>query len=127
MQGTANSAFTVARRAAGDWDAFIEQWNTVGDPAAVLSRHVGPEGTLNYARFRDPELERLLAGFADLLDPVERRQQALKVNQRHAEVVPFIPLTSQDRLTAVHRSVRNYQPHFLFWIYEVHPDLWVAA
>ena len=40
---------------------------------------------------------------------------------------PFIPLTSQDRLTAVDRRVRNYIPHFTPWIYEVHPDLWVAA
>jgi hypothetical protein len=47
---------------------------------------------------------------------------------RHAEVVPFIPLAGPDGLTAVHRAVRNYVPHFLSWgPAEVHPDLWPAA
>jgi peptide/nickel transport system substrate-binding protein len=127
VQGTADASFTNTRRAAGDWDAIIEQWNTVGDPAAVLSRHVGASGALNYARFQDAELEHLLAGFAALTEPEARHEQALRVNARHAELVPFIPLTSQDRLTAVNRRVRNYAPHFTVWIYEVHPDLWVAT
>jgi peptide/nickel transport system substrate-binding protein len=127
VQGTVDAAFTRARRAENDWEAVIEQWNTVGDPAVVLNRHVGQDGVLNYAKFRDAELDALLAGFAGLMDPDARREQALKVNRRHADVVPFIPIASQDRLTAVSRSVRNYLPHFTPWIYEVHPDLWVSA
>ncbi len=127
VQGTADSSFTVQRRAANDWEAFIEQWNTVGDPAAVMNRQIGPDGILNYAKFRDAELERLLADFDGIFDPEERRQHALRVNERHAELVPFIPLSSQDRLGAVSRRVRNYVPHFTQWLYEVHPDLWVAA
>jgi peptide/nickel transport system substrate-binding protein len=127
VQGTVDAAFTRARRAENDWEAFIEQWNTIGDPAVVLNRHVGADGVLNYARFRDAELDRLLGDLATMTGPEERREQALKVNLRHAEVVPFIPIASQDRLTAVSRSVRNYIPHFTPWVYEVHPDLWVAS
>ena len=96
-------------------------------PGRGLARHVAGAGDLNYARLTDPVFEELLAGFATLLDPEERRQQALKVNARHAEVVPFIPLTQSHRLNAVNRRVRNDFPHFLPWVYEVHPDLWAAA
>jgi hypothetical protein len=41
--------------------------------------------------------------------------------------VPFIPLAAVHRLWAVNRRVRNFEPHFLPWSYEVHPDLWVSA
>ena len=127
VQGTSDASFSNTRRAAGDWDAIIEQWNTVGDPAAVLTRHTGAAGALNYSKFSDPEIESLLAGFANIFDADARHEQALKVNRRHAEVLPFIPLTSQDRLGAVSRRVRNYTPHFTAWIYEVTPDTWVAT
>jgi peptide/nickel transport system substrate-binding protein len=127
VQGTGDYAFVTSRREAGDWDAFLVGWGTFGDPAAVLSRHVGANGDVNYARLVDPVFEELLAGFAPLADPEERRQQALKVNARHAEVVPFIPLTQYWELNAVSRKLRNYIPHFLPWVYQVHPDLWVAA
>ena len=122
-----DAAFTRQRRADNDWEAFIEQWNTVGDIAVVLNRHVGADGTLNYARFRDARLDSLLAGFNELVDPDARRDLALQINARQAEVVPFVPIASQDRLTAVGLNVRNYIPHFTPWVYEVHPDLWVAA
>jgi peptide/nickel transport system substrate-binding protein len=127
VQGAVDSAFAQSRIEANDWDAVIYQWNTIGDPFFILHRHVGRDGVANFAKFQDAELDALLAGFADLVDPEERREQALKVNRRHAEVVPFIPLTSQDRLVAVNRRVRNYVPHFAPWIYEVHPDLWVSV
>ena len=127
VQGTVDAAFTRQRRADNDWEAFIEQWNTVGDIAVVLNRHVGADGTLNYARFRDARLDSLLAGFNELVDPDARRDLALQINARQAEVVPFVPIASQDRLTAVGLNVRNYIPHFTPWVYEVHPDLWVAV
>jgi peptide/nickel transport system substrate-binding protein len=128
VQGAADYGFLSSRRAAGDWDAFIEEWNTIGDPAAVLGRHVGADGPLNYMAFRDAGIDALLDGFAALLDAEDRRQQALKVNERQAALVPFIPLAGPARLTAVGRGVRNYVPHFLSWgPFEVHPDLWVGA
>jgi peptide/nickel transport system substrate-binding protein len=126
VQGAVDVAFARSKIDANDWDSVIYQFNTIGDPLFIFNRHVGRDGTANFAKFQDAELDSLLAGFANLADPEERRQQALKVNQRHAEVVPFIPLTSQDRLVAVDRRVRNYIPHFAPWLYEVHPDLWVA-
>jgi hypothetical protein len=80
-----------------------------------------------YAGFRDPQLDSLLAGFGDLVDPDARRDLALKINARQAAVVSFMPIASQDRLTAVSPVVRNYVPHFTPWVYEVHADLWVAS
>jgi peptide/nickel transport system substrate-binding protein len=115
------------RRQRGDWDMALEGWGTYGDPAAVLSRHVAAAGDLNYAKLVDLVTEDLLAGFAGIDDPEERRQQALRLNARHAELVPFIPLTQLIQLNAVSRKVRNYTPHFLPWVYEVHPDLWAAV
>ncbi len=72
-------------------------------------------------------IDALLAGLAALGDDEERRQQALRINERHAELVPFIPLTQFLQLNAVSRRLRNYDPHFLPWVYEVHSDLWVSA
>jgi peptide/nickel transport system substrate-binding protein len=128
VQGAADRGLLDTRRAAGDWEAYIEEWGTNGDPATVIGRSVGPDSTLNYPGFRDPELEALLAGFAGLLDPETRRQQAPRASVRPAEVVSFISVAGPDRPTAVHRAVRNHVPHFLSWgPAEVHPDLWVAA
>jgi ABC-type transport system substrate-binding protein len=128
VEGTTDPGFLNAKVAANDWEAFVEAWNMIGDPAAVLRRNLAPDGTANYTKFRDAELEGLLAGFDQLLDAEERRQQALRVNARQAALVPFVPLAVQNRLTAVSRRVRNYIPHYWSWgPFEVHPDLWVAA
>jgi hypothetical protein len=62
-----------------------------------------------------------------LTDHEERRQQALKINLRHAEVMPFIPPALSNPAHAISRKVRNYTPHFLWVVYEMHPDLWAAA
>ena len=52
----------------------------------------------------------------------------LERNERHLEVVPFVPLLEVDYVTAVHRSVRNYIPHFLLWgPNELHPDIWSST
>jgi ABC-type transport system substrate-binding protein len=127
VSGSSDYGFLQQKRAQNDWDLFIEGWGTFGEPSSLLARHVAADGDLNYMRFRDPEIDRLLAGFGDLADPEERRQQALQINARQAELVPFIPLFSRKSLTAVHRGVRNYVAHFLGTTYDLHPDLWVAA
>lgn len=62
-----------------------------------------------------------------MIDPEARRQQALRVNDRHSEMVPFFPLVSAVDLKAVSRKLRNYVPHFLSHSYEVHPDLWATT
>lgn len=127
VQGSGDYGFIETQRDKGDWDVFVESWGTFGDPAVELARHVAPEGDLNYAKFRDPITDELLAGFAGLADPEERRLQALKLNERQAELVPFLPLAAVLRPWAVHRRVRNFEPHFLPWSYEVHPDLWLST
>jgi hypothetical protein len=96
------------------------------DPS-VLGRHMDAAGDLNHARLRDESIEGLLAGFAELLDPEARRQQALRLNERHAEAVPCAPLFATERLNAVHRAVRNHVPHFMGHQHELQPDLWVSA
>jgi ABC-type transport system substrate-binding protein len=127
VEGSTDYGFLVARRAENNWESFIESQSTFGDPAPIVARHLAPDGVNFYHQLRDAEIDRLLAGFDQLPDPEERRQQALRVNERHAEIMPFIPLASRDRLVAVSRSLRNFTPHFLSAQYEVHPDLWVSA
>jgi peptide/nickel transport system substrate-binding protein len=127
IQGSGDYGFLDAQRKRGDWDALIESWGTFGDPASELARGVTPAGDLNYGRFQDAQMDALFAGFAALGDAEDRRQQALRINERHAELVPFIPLAAVHRLWAVSKRVRNFEPHFLPWSYEVHPDLWVSS
>jgi peptide/nickel transport system substrate-binding protein len=127
VQGSGDYGLIETARKSGDWDVFVESWGTFGDPAAELARHVAPDGDLNYNRFRDATIDGLLAGFAGLSDPEARREQALRINERQAELVPFIPLAAVLRPWAVGRRVHNFEPHFLPWAYEVHPDLWLSA
>jgi peptide/nickel transport system substrate-binding protein len=127
IQGSGDYGFIEAQRKRGDWDVFIESWGTFGDPATELARHVSLTGDVNYVKFQDAQINDLMAGFASLTDAEDRRLQALKVNERQAELVPFIPLAAVHRLWAVSKRVRNFEPHFLPWSYEVHPDLWVST
>ena len=114
-------------RSAGDWDIFVEGWGTDGDPESVLSRHVAADGDLNYMKYDDAVMTDLLKGFETLTDAEDRRVQALHINQRHADTVPFIPISSRARLNAVSTKVHGYVPHFQWWQYEVHSDLWVSS
>jgi peptide/nickel transport system substrate-binding protein len=126
VEGAPDYGIVQQRRAQNEWEALVEGWGTFGEPATVLARHVAQEGDLNYGKFRDPQTEQLMDGFAALLDPEERRQQALKVNQRVTELAPFIPLYLRYRLNGVSRGLRNYVSHF-DQFQEVHHDLWVGA
>ncbi len=127
VQGSGDYGFLDAQRKKGDWDVLIESWGTFGDPASELARGVAVNGDLNYSKFQDTQVDTLLAGFATMSDAEERRQQALRLNERQAELVPFIPLAALHRLWAVNKRVRNFEPHFLPWSYEVHTDLWVST
>lgn len=114
-------------RSSGNWDIFVEGWGTDGDPESVLSRHVAADGDLNYMKYDDAVMTDLLKGFEALTDAEDRRVQALHINQRHADTVPFIPISSRARLNAVSTKVHGYVPHFQWWQYEVHSDLWVSS
>jgi len=114
-------------RSSGNWDIFVEGWGTDGDPESVLSRHVAADGDLNYMKYDDAVMTDLLKGFGSLTDAEDRRVQALHINQRHADTVPFIPISSRARLNAVSTKVHGYVPHFQWWQYEVHSDLWVSS
>jgi peptide/nickel transport system substrate-binding protein len=128
VQGAADSGFLLGNLGRGDWDALIQAWSVIGDPATIVEGHLAPEGVRNYPKFRDAALEGLLAGFGQLVDAEERRQHALRANELQAELVPFIPLISRNYVTAVGRSVRNYVPHFDLWgPAELHPDVWAAT
>ena len=77
-------------------------------------------------KFTDPVMADLLKGFETLTEPEDRRIQALHVNQRQADTVPFIPISSRARLNAVSTKVHGYVPHFQWWQYEIHPELWIS-
>ncbi len=124
--GSPDYGYLDGARSAGDWDVFVEGWGTDGDPESTLSRHVAASGDLNYMKFTDPVMADLLKGFETLTEPEDRRIQALHVNQRQADTVPFIPISSRARLNAVSTKVHGYVPHFQWWQYEVHPELWIS-
>lgn len=124
--GSPDYGLLDSMRSAGDWDVFIEGWGTDGDPESTLSRHVAANGDLNYMKFTDAVMADLLKGFESLTDLEDRRLQALHINQRQADTVSFIPISSRARLNAVSIKVHGYVPHFQWWQYEVHPEMWVS-
>jgi peptide/nickel transport system substrate-binding protein len=125
VQGAADSGFALARQAQGDWELATGTYTVFGDPPPALRRFAHPEGDANPSRFADQGLLSLLDGFGGLVDAEERRQQALRINERTVELVPLMPLAQSVSLAAVGRRMRNYVPNYpLFYPYDVHPDLW---
>ena len=128
VQGSSDRGFLIGNLEKGDWDALIQAWSVVGDPATIVEAHLAPEGVRNYPKFRDPAIDAMLAPFGQLLDSEARRRQALRANEVQADLVPFIPLISVNYVTAVGRSVQSYVPHFDLWgPAELTPDVWATA
>jgi peptide/nickel transport system substrate-binding protein len=127
LEGSSDYGWLVARRAAGDWDAYLEGAFSLWEPAGLFRLYFAPDGGRNYAGLRDPELERLLARFDGLADAEARRQLVLELNARAAEVASFVPICDSQRLVAASRAVRNFEAHPWSSEYLMHPDLWAAA
>ena len=128
VQGSVDRGFLIGNLEKGDWDALIQAWSVVGDPATIVEAHMAPDGVRNYPKFRDPAIDSVLGSFGQLIDPEERRLQALRANEVQANLVPFIPLIAQNYVTAVSCNLQNYVPHFDLWgPSEMTTDVWATA
>jgi 4-phytase/acid phosphatase/peptide/nickel transport system substrate-binding protein len=56
VQGAADRGFLIGMLEKGDWDALIQAWSVVGDPATIVEGHLAPdEYTLVY-KLTDPSV-----------------------------------------------------------------------
>ena len=106
-------AMIQAKRDQGDWDAVIEGWTIFGSPLAMFRSHFGPDGDVNYSKFSDPEINRIVEAMARTVDQRELHQLVLEGNQRASEVLPFIPLVPRLLISAVTKDLNGFQPHFM--------------
>lgn len=99
-------------RETGDWDATIEAWSTFGDEYALLAGQYAAEGRGNYGGLKDAQIGEWLEELAAASDPAARRELALRINERAAELAPVISLFPRPQLTAVSKSLQGYREHF---------------
>ncbi|GIQ67831.1 ABC transporter substrate-binding protein [Xylanibacillus composti] len=114
-------------RETGDWDASIEAWSTFGDEYTLLSGQFSPDGSANYGGFADPVTNEWLEALAAATDASERREWALKINERVAELAPIISLFPRPQLTAVSAKLEGFEEHFRQFENIVHANLKWAA
>ncbi len=110
-------------RDSGEWDASIEAWSTFGDMYSLLAGQFSPEGGGNYGGFRDDETNRLLDELRHASDDATRRELALRVNERVAELAPVIALFPRPHITAVSKRLVGFEEHFRQFENIVNADL----
>lgn len=99
-------------RDTGDWDAFIEAWQTYGDEFALLSGQFSPKGSANYGKYNDKKTNQLLDKLSKAITEEERHQLALEINKRVAEQAPAIFVYPRVDVTAIKASLKGFQEHF---------------
>jgi peptide/nickel transport system substrate-binding protein len=102
----------VSARETGDWDALIEAWTTFGNISALLSGQYAPDGGANYGGYNDEQTNILLAQLNSATTEQERRDLALKVNTRAAELAPAIYMYPRPEVLAVSTKLKGFIPHF---------------
>lgn len=98
------------RSARGEFDAEFSH-NCVGfDVDHPLSRMHASDGGRNYGRWRDPEIDRLLAKERSLLDRNQRKATVHEALRYIADQVPHVWIGYGVAPAVVKRTIRNYLP-----------------
>lgn len=96
----------------GDWDAFIEAWNTYGDVVALLKGQYSTDGGGNYGSYNDSMTNELFDKI-DAERSSEKRTQLMKELSVHiAKQAPVICICPRPELTAVSTKLSGFTPHF---------------
>lgn len=103
-----------AARESGDWDGFIETWVNFGDMYSILSKQFLKGGSINYVDYENPEVTELINSLMEENDPVKVKEIAIKVNELTAIDAPLVPLLPRASVIAVKKSLKGYEPHFIF-------------
>lgn len=85
----------------GDWDS---SW--------YLSCAQRSPAGFNAMQFCDPQAERAMQGVLTSYDPAQQKKYAQIVQRRVADLVPFVPLWSQNAIYVVPGALQGFRPQF---------------
>jgi peptide/nickel transport system substrate-binding protein len=102
----------VTAREAGEWDAFIEAWQTFGDEYGLMSGQFAPGGSANYSGYEDKKITDLLQDLEEAETEEEKMTCAKALNLEVAEQAPCIYLFPRVQTTAVNSDLKGFKPHF---------------
>lgn len=94
----------------GRFDAIVMGWSSAADPDLSQVWHSEANPQLNFMRYANPEVDRLLEAGASTLDQAERKRIYWKVQEILHEDQPYTFLYVPTSLPIVHRRVQGIQP-----------------
>jgi peptide/nickel transport system substrate-binding protein len=99
----------LQRGGAGEFQFYLLGWTPGNFDITNPARELLGEGSFNWGRFRDAEMDRLAAeiGTLGLQDP-RRQQLAAAYWTRFRELIPMIPLHQEPQIFAVRETVADF-------------------
>jgi peptide/nickel transport system substrate-binding protein len=93
-----------------DCEMGIEDYAHRGVPNIFLSAALGSRGTFNAAHFKNPDYDRLVAGYVAALDPASQREAAGRIQRLLLEETPIIAAYFYDWLSVTTKRIRGVRP-----------------
>jgi peptide/nickel transport system substrate-binding protein len=96
-----------------DWldsEMGIEDYAHRGVPNTLLTACLGSRGIFNAAHFKNPEYDRLVAGYIAALDPAAQRASAGRIQRLLLEETPVITAYYYDWLSVTGKHVSGVRP-----------------
>ncbi|MCX8133411.1 MAG: ABC transporter substrate-binding protein [Roseococcus sp.] len=99
----------LQRGGAGEYQFYLLGWTPGNFDITNPARELLGEGSFNWGRFRDAEMDRLAAEIGTLnLDDPRRQELAARYWTRFRELVPMIPLHQEPQIFAVRDTVADF-------------------
>jgi peptide/nickel transport system substrate-binding protein len=100
----------LQRGGAGEFQFWLLGWTPGNFDMTNPARELLGEGSFNWGRFRDAEMERLAAEIGAISPENPRRQELARAYwTRFRELVPMIPLHQEPQNFAVRETVADFQ------------------
>ncbi len=93
-----------------DCEMGIEDYAHRGVPNIFLTASLGSRGTFNAAHFKNPEYDRLVAGYIAALDPASQRAAAGLIQRLLLDQTPIIAAYFYDWLSVTTKRIRGVRP-----------------
>jgi len=93
-----------------DCEMGIEDYAHRGVPNIFLSAALGSHGTFNAAHFKNPEYDRLVAGYIAALDPAAQRDAAGRIQRLLLDETPVIAAYFYDWLSVTTKRIGGVRP-----------------
>jgi peptide/nickel transport system substrate-binding protein len=93
-----------------DCEMGIEDYAHRGVPNIFLTASLGSPGTFNAAHFKNPEYDRLVAGYIAALDPASQRAAAGLIQRLLLDQTPIIAAYFYDWLSVTTKRIRGVRP-----------------